>query len=585
MSTVSDSVAYAADWTKNTATAASATTASNDGVTGTTSSGNVDVTRNTDTTPAPFTSNHNTALTVDINVLHTLLQRNHSSHSRTLYYRRTKMALNHIQNVCVVSTLHHDWNRYYTQTLLPIQCQLQRMTSSPKRQQQLYHNTIRVTQKGIHPQSSMRQNGNDSHQLLLVKINEVQEQIVQALINELSPNQSIVSDTSTSSSARRNVPKDVLLLYHRLTTGITNGIERIEYAAQSCYIELSRGFFLPIITIMIAALSRIYVLLLRLQYTIVDQLVQYLSSISRDLKLILPQLSLLSSALPNTTSIGSKDVTINHISQLQERLRYLQKDCLLPMMYKIEKKLHIPRPPSNPSRIQRTDATLQSIGLSLLLCHSQQNNSNSTSSATTNVRTSHGDTSHEHRNDKSESTETSKRSLRQGDHMTFESAAMLSINGSMPDANCTVGIDDDDDDDDTEYDASASKITSTTKHDATGTRSKFEQRQKYQDDDIGQNYHGDYPFTATDLSVRIRQGHIAGPDDLSLDQNVCAVQQYKLQRQQQQQQQGKGRKRSKTTPSDLDNRTTIPETKKSKKLKRSKNEKRSSCDFLDELFG
>ena len=219
-----------------------------------------------------YNSNKEQALLFEVQIMQTLLQRNQSAHGRTMYYRRTQMALHHIQTTILQSsstTLFQDWTAYlHQQTLIPLQRQLRQQIRD-------YHQTPNIVKKKdvvTRPKIS---------RTTTATTNETMTSIMEKLLTELTiPVLTTETTTTTTTTMHHSI-------WHCILYNIPNGVGRIEYAFTNAgRLELVRGFFLSLVTLLMAGLARIYVLLLQLQYTLVVQYLQYLSELRQTIQLI-----------------------------------------------------------------------------------------------------------------------------------------------------------------------------------------------------------------------------------------------------------------------------------------------------------
>ena len=227
-----------------------------------------------------YNSQKDQALLLDIDIVQTLLHRNHASHGRTMYYRRTQRALHHvtktIQHVAVTSsssssttnntTLFHDWNIDYHQRI--------------KQQQQLHRLIVR-----LHPQQQQHEpNKKDTTTTMAIF------KILESLWLELTlpfPNTTNTTSTSilsnvttgTTTTNSHSSNSTIRLFQHCIFYDLPNCITRIEQAFARGHMELIRGFFLSLLTILLSGLARIHVVLLQLQSTMIVQSIQYLSQL------------------------------------------------------------------------------------------------------------------------------------------------------------------------------------------------------------------------------------------------------------------------------------------------------------------
>ncbi len=278
-----------------------------------------------------YNTHKDQALLLDIYILQTILHRNRSSHGRTLYYRRTKMALQQVHRTLFKSssstvtsnhthTLFHEWNQYYQNQLQQIILPLQKQNKSPPN-------------------------------------NDVIQPIIEKLFMEFTLP---MSTTATTSTATTNHTNNML---HRILYDITDCIGRIEYAYSAGRMEVVRGFFLSILTIWMASLARIYVLLLQLQYTVIRQYSQYLSQQLR------PAIQLIRNI--HSSSSSSNSNSISNIPTLLEQVNHLRHDIFQPILSRIHQKLtryqHSKtiqqQETSSRTRQERTQSSLQSLGL------------------------------------------------------------------------------------------------------------------------------------------------------------------------------------------------------------------------------
>ena len=304
-----------------------------------------------------YNTHKDQALLLDMHILQTLLHRNRSSHGRTLYYRRTKMALRQVHRTLFQSsssssnvttsnhthTLFHEWNQYY--------------------QNQLQQQIIRPLQK--------LQNA--------TKHDDVIQPIIEKIFMEFTlpsstTSTATITTTTTTSNQTQNIHNNRML--HRILYDITDCIGRIEYAYSAGRMEIARGFFLSILTIWMASLARIHVLLLQLQYTVIRQYAQYCSQqlrpaiqwIHNNSKNTMHSTITCSSIISNSRSNSSSA----NIPTLLEQVNYLQHDIFQPILSRIHQKLtryqhskaiQQQQQISSRTRPERTHSSLQSLGL------------------------------------------------------------------------------------------------------------------------------------------------------------------------------------------------------------------------------
>lgn len=138
------------------------------------------------------------ALSLDLSVLQALLKRNNSSHGRTLYFNRMKMAVRAIQRHLPQLELHSLRNSLQDYT--------------KKRQEWTMHGSDPLTK----------------------------------------------------------IKKELEIVKNLLEKGVPEIISRIDHAAEALFVEVSRGFFLPLCIVALGCLARMRILIMRMarEYTI-----------------------------------------------------------------------------------------------------------------------------------------------------------------------------------------------------------------------------------------------------------------------------------------------------------------------------
>ena len=472
-----------------------------------------------------------------------------------MYYRRTQTALHHvtktIQHVAVTSSsssstnhtpLFHDWNIDYHQRI--------------KQQQQLHRLIVR-----LHPQQQQHEpNKKDTTTTMAIF------KILESLWLELTlpfPNTtnttSIISNLTTGTTTTNSHCSNstIRLFQHCIFYDLPNCITRIEQAFARGHMELIRGFFLSLLTILLSGLARIHVVLLQLQSTMIVQSIQYLSQLQQTLQL-----------LPindtNNTNNNNNNNTIpnsssNMVQALLDQIQHLQQNIYQPLLHRIHRKLTRPYPQ------QRTTTILPSTDTNTRTTRLHQRTESSVRRLGLKVR------HYDHHHQSTSATMNPKRKQR----YSSSSSAPPTTSTTLSMATATTDIDDENDDSNNETTTTTPyRISSTTTNRIVATEEmntiSFHHSNQSDDDsttmdrthhmsnnnnnnndDIGEVHCGpgapprmmispQNDSTADSHSILI-QKH----DDDGIDQNMMAVQQFKRQ----QRLQKNKKKRSSTTAS------------------------------------
>ena len=162
-----------------------------------------------------FRAAHQEALTLDIGVLEKVLRANHSAQRRTKYFQRLQMACRYLCTSSM-SNLFDEYQALSKQITETVQ-----RRKKQKKRQEVFWDFGKTTSTKV---------GGDTKaeaetQQLATKIAEMKE---------------------------------------RVSKKIPQAISRLEHASQALFLEMARGFFLPLCTICVACVARIRVLLQRL---------------------------------------------------------------------------------------------------------------------------------------------------------------------------------------------------------------------------------------------------------------------------------------------------------------------------------
>eukprot|EP00984_Skeletonema_dohrnii_P016998 scaffold7657_cov115-Skeletonema_dohrnii-CCMP3373.AAC.7 len=186
----------------------------------------------------------NDALSLDIQVLALLLQRNHHQQHRCIYYRRLSMVLLALRRASLDWLLIDEFERLSRQVCRQQQADDTESKSSRKRklkeeqwtiQRDGEHDTIKIIDGDTNNSSSA--SDDDMHTIQLI---------------------------NTLQTIRNLTTKSLLELS-----------SRIIHATSPILHELSRGYFVPFLTVALACLGRIHVLVLRLGRELVGTLSQH----------------------------------------------------------------------------------------------------------------------------------------------------------------------------------------------------------------------------------------------------------------------------------------------------------------------
>ncbi|KAK1737020.1 hypothetical protein QTG54_012465 [Skeletonema marinoi] len=189
-------------------------------------------------------SNLNDALSLDIQVLALLLKRNHHQQHRCIYYRRLSMVLLALRRASLDWLLIDEFERLSKQICIQQQADDNVDTSSRNRklkeeqwtiQRDGEHDTIKIIDDDTNNSSSA--SDDDVHTIQLINILQTIRNLTNKLLPELS--------------------------------------SRIIHATSPILHELSRGYFVPFVTVALACLGRIHVLVLRLGRELVGTLSQH----------------------------------------------------------------------------------------------------------------------------------------------------------------------------------------------------------------------------------------------------------------------------------------------------------------------
>ena len=228
-------------------------------------------------------------LQFDIGILHLVLKRNRNQHHRALYFRRLDMVLRAIERYSILhlsppvgscSTVEKK-NETDASNCVDDQLGLSEIISCLKDERRRISS---ILDRRIAKQSKSMKRGNQ-HQ------NEDYKWTVRkptsataAATAKCSFDDYIQQDSSSS------IIKYTKKLYVLLVKQIPEILSRIIHASSSLYIELSRGYFVPLCTVSLACISRIRILLIQLakegciQYQIMVPFLrkEYLSFIEQD---------------------------------------------------------------------------------------------------------------------------------------------------------------------------------------------------------------------------------------------------------------------------------------------------------------
>ena len=171
-----------------------------------------------------FTPEHERLLEEELQLLTQVLKRNRASHQRTKYFQYTRMALRSIQQGFL---LHKTLQRKKQQ-----QQQMQQQLARNKKQQELFWSMDQTT----------------THSLASIN----SDQSTNIPKNETAP-----CRTTTTTSNPVLDDTTVLLLEHLVTS-----IQRCDRAVESIVPEIARGFFVPLQTVLLAAMARMRTLIL-----------------------------------------------------------------------------------------------------------------------------------------------------------------------------------------------------------------------------------------------------------------------------------------------------------------------------------
>jgi hypothetical protein len=178
----------------------------------------------------PYTARHQEALDLELSLLGAALKRNGASHRRTLYYRRLNMALQCLYRH-KLDAVFRDWQELFSDDLHQLEQELEKerkIKAQNKKRQEIFWE-IKVGDTKSDAQKQPKQPTDDLSARFLLLAERVED------------------------------------LAKRTCTGITECLSRLEYAAEACFTEIGRGFFLPFLTVAVGCAARIRTLLLRLQ--------------------------------------------------------------------------------------------------------------------------------------------------------------------------------------------------------------------------------------------------------------------------------------------------------------------------------
>jgi hypothetical protein len=316
-----------------------------------------------------YTIRHHEAFLLDVRILERVLDRNAKAHGRTMYYRRTNMVRSKLVATATtpyaIRNLYEDhggpWRQHMQSKIRSLSQQRRRSPCSSSRTTSLQRDFVAqkrqsfwdtMTQRHDPSNPKWEKNHHDDDDMDIDRV--IQEHVRHILETTMDP------------------------LVLRATVGITQCIERIQYAYRACQTEIQRGFFLPIMTVLVACMARIRILLLRLQYTIVMDIVQHCTELLQ--------------VLPSSTTTTLTAIQNDTTTQLIQRIRALQHRGVQIVSDVVNQCSWTPTTIGTMSRTQRTEQTLGSLGLQQLpkkrpLPRRNNNSSTKVSSSTQSTTT------------------------------------------------------------------------------------------------------------------------------------------------------------------------------------------------------
>lgn len=224
------------------------------------------------------TTNIRGSLILDASILSLLLDRNRKQHFRTQYFRRLDMLIRSMKRCQLINIESEDSLQTIEDILLKVRNEHERVES------------LLARYKGIHKRRGK----------------------VEDCTWSLEGNNSAAK--KAKEDFRSPFLKNLSILYTSITKDLPEILSRINHAASALYVELSRGFFVPLCTTALACISRIRTLVMNLGRDILHQVRTSFSYLNSEF-------------LPFVSESGELESSIE--VQVSEA-RYIVQTCVLP---------------------------------------------------------------------------------------------------------------------------------------------------------------------------------------------------------------------------------------------------------------